>query len=79
MQSPKGATRPHIKIAYMLILFGMSIFMLERYGLNWMSGQSGTGTHLGGLVLSILVAAPMVLIIGGCLVFAVGGFVRRQR
>ena len=69
--------KPHVKLAGSLVLVGMSLFALERFGLNWMRGPNGTGsTHLNGTLLSILVVAPMVLIIGGCLVFAVGAMIR---
>ena len=75
MPAAKGQ-RPHIKIAYTLVLLGMSLFMLERFGLDWISGPAHSGVHLDGTMLSILVAAPMILIIGGCLVFAVGAVIR---
>lgn len=59
-----------------MVALGMGIFMLERFGLGWISGPSQTGAHVDGTVLSILVAAPLVLIIGGCFVFAIGSMMR---
>lgn len=71
-QKPK----PHIKLAGTLVMLGMSIFMLERFGLNWMSGSSRTPVHLDQTVMSVLVIAPVALVVGGCLVFAVGSMLR---
>lgn len=65
-------TKPYMKLAYTLILFGMGIFALERYGLSNMSGRNGTGMHLDGTLLTILVIAPVALIVAGCLVFMIG-------
>jgi hypothetical protein len=74
---PIKTTKPYAKLAGSLVLVGMSLFMLERFGLNWMRGPNGTGsTHINGTVLSILVAAPVILIIGGCIVFAVGSMLK---
>ena len=67
--------KPYAKIAGSLVLLGMSLFMLERFGLNWMRGPNGTG-HIDGTVLSVLVAAPLILIGGGCVVFVVGSMIR---
>ncbi|HEV7274981.1 MAG TPA: hypothetical protein VGN80_01705 [Devosiaceae bacterium] len=69
--------KPHVKLAYLLIATGMAIFMFERYGLGAMQ-QNGTELHLDGLLLGGLVLAPMVLILSGCIVFAVGSM-RRPR
>ncbi len=66
------STKPYMKLAYMLILIGMGIFALERYGLSNMSGPAGTGMHVDGTLLSILVIAPAVLVVAGCLVFMIG-------
>jgi hypothetical protein len=68
--------KPHVKLAGTLVLLGMSLFMLERFGLDWMTGPTHTPVHLDGTVLSILVIAPVVLVIGGCVVFAVGSMLR---
>jgi hypothetical protein len=55
----------------------MGIFMLERYGLGALT-QNGDKPHLGGFLLGVLALAPIVLIVAGCLVFAVGSM-RRSR
>ena len=64
------STKPYLKLAYTLILFGMGIFAFERFGLSNMGGPGGL--HLDGTVLSVLVIAPVVLVIAGCIVFMVG-------
>lgn len=68
--------KPHVKLAGSLVLVGMSLFMLERFGLNWMTGPAHQPVHLDGTLLSVMVIAPIVLIVGGCLVFAVGAMLR---
>ena len=68
--------RPHIKLAGSLVLIGMSLFMLERFGLNWMAGPSHNQVHIDSTVLSVLVATPLILIAGGCVVFVVGSMLR---
>jgi hypothetical protein len=61
--------KSYVKLAYTLVAFGMAIFMFERLGLRQLTG---TGTHLPGLLLSVLVIAPVVLVITGCTIFMVG-------
>jgi UPF0716 family protein affecting phage T7 exclusion len=69
--------KPHVKLAYLLVVAGMGIFMLERYGLESLT-QNGSRLHLGGALLGALALAPVVLIVAGCLVFAIGSM-RRSR
>lgn len=66
------STKPYVKLAYTLIIVGMGIFALERMGLSNMSGPNQTGMHLDGTLLSVLVIAPVVLILAGCLIFMIG-------
>ena len=66
-QGPK----PYIKLASTLVLLGMGLFTLERYGLTRME-EPGHPLHLDGTLLSLLVIVPLALIIGGALVFVVG-------
>ena len=61
-------TKPYVKLAGTLVTLGMAIFFFERYGLSNMPG----GTHLAGWLVSILVLAPIALVVSGCLVFLVG-------
>lgn len=68
--------KPYARIAGTLVLLGMSIFMLERFGLNWMRGPGHSGGHIDGTILSVLVAAPLILIAGGFVVFVVGAMLR---
>ena len=66
------STKPYVKLAYTLIIIGMGIFAIERLGLSNMSGPNHTGLHLDGTLLSILVIAPIALVIAGCLIFMFG-------
>lgn len=66
-----------MKLAYLLIVAGIGIFMLERYGLGALT-QNGDKPHLGGFLLGALALVPLVLVVAGCLVFAIGSM-RRSR
>lgn len=66
------STKPYVRLAYTLIIIGMGIFALERLGLSNMAGPNHTGLHLDGTILSILVLAPVVLVVAGCLIFMIG-------
>jgi hypothetical protein len=59
--------KPYVRLAYTLVLIGMGIFTLERLGLSQLSGL-----HLAGWLVSVLVIAPVALILAGGLVFMVG-------
>jgi hypothetical protein len=59
--------KPYVKLASTLVLVGMGIFALERYGLS----QFKT-SHLDGTLMSILVLTPLVLVASGAIVFVVG-------
>jgi hypothetical protein len=63
--------KSYLKLAYTLILFGMGIFAFERFGLSEIAGPNQS-LHLNGTLLSILVLAPVVLVVAGCLVFLFG-------
>lgn len=63
--------KPYLKLAYTLIVLGMAIFALERFGLAEIAGPDRT-LHLNGTLLSMLVIAPIVLITAGCFVFMIG-------
>lgn len=77
MPDAKPTTKPYVKLAYSFILFGMGLFALERYGLTELSGPSHTGLALDGTLTSILVLAPVGLILAGCVTFVVGRMLRR--
>ena len=64
-------TKPYVKLASTLVLVGMGIFTLERYGLQRIE-EPGNPLHLGSIVLSLLVIVPVVMVIAGALVFMVG-------
>ena len=60
-------TKPYVKLAGSLVGLGMAIFFLERLGLSQM-----TGLHLAGWLISMMVIAPVILVISGCAVFLFG-------
>jgi hypothetical protein len=62
---------PYVKLAATLMLLGMGLFTLERYGLGRLGGE-GEALHLDPTVLSLLVLAPVLLVAAGALVFVVG-------
>jgi hypothetical protein len=64
------ATKPYVKLASTLVLVGMGIFTLERYGLQQV--EAGQPVHLGSTLLSLLVLVPVAMIVAGALVFVVG-------
>jgi hypothetical protein len=63
--------KPDVKLASTLVLFGMGIFAIERFGLSRIEGPTG-GVHLDPNLLSVLVIAPLVLVVAGAVVFVVG-------
>jgi hypothetical protein len=65
------APKPYIKLASTLVLIGMGLFTLERYGMSRIE-EPGHPLHLDGTLLSIMVIAPVALVVAGALVFVVG-------
>jgi hypothetical protein len=65
------APKPYVKLASTLVLLGMGIFTLERYGLQRIE-EPGHPLHLGSTLLSLLVIIPVLMIVAGALVFVVG-------
>lgn len=63
-------TKPYIKLAATLASLGIGIFMLERFGLS--EAQKNGSLHIDGTILSIMVIAPIVLVLAGAVVFMVG-------
>ena len=66
-----GVPRPYVKLASGLVIAGMALFSLEQFGLGKL-GSPEHPVHLDSTLLSLLVLAPIVLIIAGALVFLVG-------
>lgn len=64
-------TKPYLKLASTLVLLGIGLFSLEQFGLSRLAGPNGS-THLDGTVLSILVLAPLALVLAGVLTFIIG-------
>lgn len=62
--------KPYVKLASTLASVGLGIFFIERFGLTEL--QKNGSVHLDGTVLSIMVLAPIVLVIAGAIVFMVG-------
>jgi hypothetical protein len=62
--------KPYTKLAWTLVVLGMALFAFERFGLSEL-GSPGS-LKLDETVWSILVIAPIVLILAGCVVFMVG-------
>jgi hypothetical protein len=65
------------KLAGSLVLFGVALIALERFGLPQIAGPNHPNVHLDGTLLSILFLAPVALIAAGGLVFLVGRVLRR--
>lgn len=63
--------KPYVKLASSLVLVGMGLFSLEQFGLGKLEGDSHS-VHLDGTILSLLVLAPLALIVAGAIVFVVG-------
>ncbi|OEO31106.1 hypothetical protein VW23_018020 [Devosia insulae DS-56] len=62
--------KPYVKLASTLASIGLGIFFIERFGLTELQ-KNGT-VHIDGTILSIMVLAPIVLVIAGAVVFMVG-------
>ena len=61
--------KPYVKLASGLVLGGMGLFILERYGLGRVSPE---GLHLASWVVAAMLLVPLALIGAGCLTFVVG-------
>jgi TM2 domain-containing membrane protein YozV len=64
------AMKPYVRLAATLVMTGAGIFGLERFGLGEV--KTFFGGRIDPTILSILVIVPMVMIIGGGLVFLIG-------
>ncbi|WP_326867029.1 hypothetical protein [Devosia sp.] len=62
--------KPYVKLASTLASLGLGIFFIERFGLSELQ-KNGT-IHIDGTILSIMVLAPIVLVLAGAVVFMVG-------
>jgi hypothetical protein len=59
--------KPYVKLAYTLVAIGGAIFFFERYGLSHMEGS-----HIPGWLITVLVVAPVLLVVAGALIWMVG-------
>ncbi|MEQ1770933.1 MAG: hypothetical protein ABL879_13940 [Devosia sp.] len=64
--------KPYVKLASSLVLVGMGLFTLERYGLSEMSGNGASRIHLDPNLMSALVLAPLLVVAAGVVVFMWG-------
>jgi hypothetical protein len=62
--------KPYVKLASTLASVGLGIFFIERFGLSELQ-KNGT-MHIDGTILSIMVLAPIVLVLAGAIIFMVG-------
>ena len=70
--------KPHVKLASTLVIIGSGLIALERFGLSELSGN-GTGTvHIDPTLLSVMVLAPVGLVLVGCVIF-IAGTMRRGK
>ena len=60
--------KPYLRLAYTLILIGAAMFTFERFGLNEFRGT----LQLNATMVTILVVAPVVFVLAGCVVFIYG-------
>lgn len=63
--------KPYVKLASTLVLVGMGLFTLERFGLSRFE-QPGRQLNLDPNLLSALVLIPLLLIAAGAIIFIVG-------
>jgi hypothetical protein len=63
--------KPYVKLASTLVLLGMGMFTLERYGLGRAEGPAHS-MHIDPTLLSLMVIAPLALVATGAVVFVVG-------
>lgn len=63
--------KPYVKLASTLVLIGMGLFALERFGLGRFE-QPGRQLNLDPNLLSALVLVPLLLIAAGAIIFVVG-------
>jgi hypothetical protein len=63
--------KPYVKLASTLVLLGGGLFSLERFGLGGLNGN-GHNISLDPNVISLLILAPLVLIVAGVAVFMWG-------
>jgi hypothetical protein len=62
--------KPYVKLASTLASVGLGIFFIEQFALG--EFKKNGSVHLDGTLLSIMVLAPIVLVVAGAIVFLVG-------
>lgn len=63
--------KPYVKLASTLVLIGMGLFTLERFGLSEIE-QPDHPLDIDGNLLSAMVIVPLLLVAAGAVVFVVG-------
>ncbi|MEO6012191.1 MAG: hypothetical protein ABIQ30_01215 [Devosia sp.] len=66
-QGPK----PYVKLASTLMVVGMALFSVEQFGLGKLEGPNHA-VHLDSTLLSLMVIAPLALMVGAGVVFLYG-------
>ena len=69
-RTPGANAKPYLKVASFLVLGGSMLFGAEQYGLT--KFEDGRHMHLDPNLLSVLVLAPIALVLAGIIVFMVG-------
>lgn len=62
--------KPYVKLASTLASVGLGIFFIERFGLGELSKNGSM--RIDGTLLSIMVIAPIVLILAAAIIFMIG-------
>jgi len=61
--------KPYVKLASGLVVAGMGLFTLERYGLGRVSPE---GLHLNAWVANAMILIPAALVLAGILTYLFG-------
>lgn len=62
--------KPYVKLASTLASVGLGIFFIERFGLAELSKNGSM--RIDGTLLSIMVIAPIALILAAAIIFMIG-------
>ena len=69
MPDEKDTAKKPSNLALTLVVSGMALFGLEQYGLGKLKSPNGAPMHIDGTILTILVLAPIVLVLTGAVLF----------
>ncbi len=74
MADDKDSAKKPSNLPMTLVVTGMGLFSIEQFGLGKLGGPN-SGIHIDGTILSILVLAPIALVVAGAVMF----MMRRMR